>query len=165
MIRPQPPGFTLENAFENASGALGREVIEFWLANHAVGAHEVERRVHEIVFVARSPNGAIAGVCTAYRELVRMLDNTFLSYRTFVAPAHRTSDLAIAMLQRTIAFFEERFVANVDRRAVGLFLVVENPLLIKYRNEAIWPTSRLTYVGNDSAGRPCRVRYFRGATL
>ncbi len=156
---------TLVEVFERVDEALGREIAAFWVEHGALASEEGLVRARQVAFVARRADGRIAAVCTAYLDDVPALGMRLFHFRTFVAAAHRRTDLARSMIHATFELLERRYVSGVDRRSPGMFLVLENRDVQQTRDECIWPTTRLVYVGSTADGRPCRVRYFRGATI
>ncbi len=156
----------LQRVWQSLTEALTQEIVEFWLAQGAVRDREVAlQRVTQVVFVARSESGELVAVNTAYQRHHEQLDLSFYYVRAFVAEPARRSQLAVVMLRRLQSFFDELFQMGALSPAVGLFLEVENPVIKKFRNEAIWPTTKFVYVGQNARGDHQRVYYFDDARI
>ena len=52
-----------------------------------------------------------------------------------------------------------------DLVPIGVITLVENEALKQHRNEAIWPASKMVYIGNSREGHHIRVYYFAGARI
>ncbi len=156
----------LQRVWQSLNENLTQEIVEFWLAQGAVRDRDVAlQRAKQVVFVARSEAGALVAVNTAYLQHNEQLDLSFYYVRAFVAEPARRSQLAVIMLRRLQKFFNELFQMGSLSPAVGLFLEVENPAIKKFRNEAIWPTTKFVYMGRNARGDHQRAYYFDGATI
>lgn len=140
-------------------------VIDLWTREGAMARPVAEARVSEVEFVAIDERDGVVGVSTVYLQRDPLLRIELWHYRTFVARAHRESDLAMLLLYRTRDDLQERFVNGTDTRAAGIIFYLQNEVLKRVRNEAIWSTSRFAFVGEDERGAHRRVYYFPGAIL
>jgi hypothetical protein len=141
-------------------------VIAFWADERVpIAAPEARKRAHEVLFVALHEDDGLVGLCTVYLQRNDQLRMDLWHYRTFIARAHRESDLAFHLLHKSREHLRRRFASGADNRAAGMMIEVENPLLKKYRNEAVWPTSQFTFIGENERGHHCRVYFFPGARV
>lgn len=159
-------GYSVQIAWGAVTPELREEIIGLWLSEHALPNREAcDARVGEVVAVGRGPDGRIIAITTAYRRFNQMLDCTLFYFRGFVAAEARQSGIGRAVLNAVIEYFEARFQAGDETLAKGIFLVIENEMLMKVRNEGLWPETRFVYVGKNDAGHHLRVRYFEGARV
>lgn len=161
-----PEGYRLENVWESKSQELRDEIVRFWLASAALPARDrAVERVDQVIFIVRHGEGGIAGVSTVYKRFNAQLNGTFYCFRCFVAEAHRQENLGAVLLLAARDFLNERFSSGKDPGAIGLFVEVENERLRRLRNQAIWPYSKLVFVGKNARGDHLRVYYFDGARI
>jgi GNAT superfamily N-acetyltransferase len=142
------------------------QVRGLWRSTGVLDATTIEERIPEVLMVAVSEDrDQVIGINTSYLVTPPALNLPVWAYRTFVDPSHRESDVAILMLQAAIEWHEARFVSGEDRSGLGVYMEVENPIIKRYRNEAVWPSTRMSFVGWGPLGEHCRVRYFEGARI
>lgn len=166
MDRPPLEGFRSHNLREDRQSTLIEKVIELWLAHKVLSEPQARQRAEELLFVAVDErNEAIAGVCTTYLRTPPALKLPLWHFRTFVGPEYRQKDVAFHLLHLAIEFHESRFASGADNSGRGLYMEIENPIIQRHRNEAVWPSSRLVFVGYNARGDHCRVRYFPGARI
>jgi hypothetical protein len=87
------------------------------------------------------------------------------NYRTFVGSAHRMSNLAAQLIIRNRDQLESRFESGEDTRAQGVLFDLENEGMQRHLNNAYWPPSDFTFIGENPRGHHRRVHYFRGARV
>jgi hypothetical protein len=139
------------------------DVLALWAADGAVPEAEAGRRVHEVLMVAIERDTGLAGVSTVYLQRNAQLRMDLWHYRTYVAPAHRHSQLAIQQLWHSRDHLKERYLGGEDTRASGMIMEVENEGLRRYFNKAYWLYSDFTFIGENERGDHVRVHYFPGA--
>jgi len=161
-----PEGFSIENVRSEKSPALKEEITAFWLHEGALGDRDATmQRVEQVIFIVRNEAGEIAGVCTVYEYYYKRLENYFYYYRTFIGAAYRKIQLAKILLRTTRDYLNRQFVSGENTRVIGMLLVVENEMLKKYRNEAVWKKTGFVYIGKNSRGDHMRIFYFEGARI
>ena len=74
-----------------------------------------------MVFVVRSLDRKIVGICTAKEIFSERLNNHVYFYRTLIDPDHRRHGLAIDLLIKTRDFLEARFKQEEEREPIGSF--------------------------------------------
>ncbi len=165
MTEPADP-YRLHNAWQSIDDALGEEVIDFWQRHGALPSADIARqRLAEIVLLARAGDETLAAVSSVKVRAHPGLGHKFYSFRCFVAPDHRRSLLAARLICGAFDFFDQKFRAGANPDVIGMIAEVENRVLNREHNQAIWPHSGFVFVGYDSAGRHVRVRYFQGARI
>ncbi|MCA9994800.1 MAG: hypothetical protein KDE56_03565 [Anaerolineales bacterium] len=158
--------YTLQNVWEEKSDDLKEEIIDFWLSERALGSREqAEKRVNEVVFVARDSFGEIAGICTAYAQQNLQLRHNFYHYRTFVAAAHRKGNIGIRLLVEARDYFNGRFTQGHNPDIIGIIIEIENKEVSRHFTAAIWPRTGFVFVGYNQRGDHVRVYYFDEAHI
>ncbi|MFV2068327.1 MAG: hypothetical protein ACC645_15265 [Pirellulales bacterium] len=153
--------------------AVREDVVRFWLAESALpDLAAAQARAHQLVVVARDPNGQVAGVSTAVPTYIDRLGMKCFFYRTFVGRAHRahglrSTDLVWKILRESYRLLSERFRVGCDSDVLGLYAEIENPTIMRVRNDAIWRESGMNFVfiGRTQEGQHVRVWYFDGARI
>lgn len=158
--------FEIENVRESGNQELIQRAIERWQSDGVISADEARRRARQLLLVATSKdNATVAGMATTYLHTAPRLGLPLWHMRAYVAPEFRQQDIGIRMLFETLDHHRRQFESGADTRGLGLYMEIENPHIKKHRNEAIWPTTRLAFVGVNAKGDHCRVCYFDGARL
>lgn len=166
MTERELTGFRIENVRHPPNPARVSQAVDLWLREGVLPEAEAKRRASELLLVALEEDSELAvGVCTTYLQTHPGLRMPLWYFRTFVAEAQREKDIAFHLLHAARDFHEQQFVSGADRSGRGLYMEIENPLIQRYRNEAVWPSSRMTFVGYNKRGDHCRVYYFSGARL
>lgn len=127
---------------------------------------KIEQRLNQVVHVVES-EGTVVGVSTAYKAYIKQLSNYLYAFRCFIAPQFRVPGLTSAVIVKTRDYLEEIHLQDGpdSERCVGVITLVENDRIMQYRREAIWPTSKMVYIGNSPKGKHIRVYYFKGARI
>lgn len=180
MNRQPLEGFRMHNVREDRQESIIEQAIKLWLAQKVLTEEQARQRAEELLFIAQlEHDGAaddegeeendkgsrIAGICTTYLRTPPTLKMPLWHFRTFVAPEYRQNDIAFHLLHLAIEYHESRFTSGADTSGRGLYMEIENPIIQRHRNEAVWPSSGMTFVGYNVRGDHCRVRYFPGAVI
>lgn len=147
------------------AGVDGGAAVALWSRFGALSPAEAERRASEVEFVAVDEEDGVVGLSTVYLDRRPQLRMDLWHYRTYVHPDHRQSDLAFLLIHTTLERLEGRFVAGEDERAPGMVFELQNELLKRSRNEAVWPTTGFVFIGENPRGDHVYVRYFAGAEV
>lgn len=143
-------------------------VKQFWKRNlPSVTEEQINTRLFQVVIVASTPEGEVVGVSTSYKAHIKHLKNNFYAFRCLIEPNYRIPGLMEVILLRTRDFMEE--ISQTDEpegeRCIGLITLVENDRIMKHRTEAIWPASKMVYIGNSPKGYHIRAYYFKKALI
>lgn len=131
-----------------------------------LSADDLDKRARQAVWVIVTPEGTVVGVSTCYKAYIDQLKNDLYVFRCFIDPAFRIPGLPSTLLVRTRDLLEEDFISGKDTSGcIGLITLVENEQIMKTRNEAVWPASKMIFMGNSPKGYPLRVYYFRKALI
>lgn len=160
-MRELPEGFRID-VFSEQEAIEPEDVIGLWAAEGKLSEEQARERIAEILLVSVAPDGALAGVATAYIGRDPVLNLNLWHYRTLVAPAHRQSNLAASMAVAARDHLERLYVSGADTRAAGILSEVHSPAL-KQLGRAVWRQTGFTFLGEDAQGSHIRVHYFPGA--
>ncbi len=157
-----------ENVWQKMSPTLIQEVINFWDVNQMIKpGFSSEERAQQVVLILRSEmDNKIVGLTTAGVVTFKQLNSkNFYLYRSIILPGYRHPGLTSKLIVETRDFLELANSHEVLNPCIGILTFVENPRIQQFRREAIWPASKMAYIGMDKQGRHIRVYYFRGATI
>lgn len=166
MIQQPLEGFCMRNVREDRKPQLVEQVIALWLEHKVLNEEQARKRAEELLFVVvEEETDRLVGICTTYLATPSSLKVPLWYFRTFVVPEFRQNNIAFHLLHLAFDFHETQFTAGNDARGRGLYMEIENPVIQRHRNEAIWPSSQMVFVGYNARGDHCRVRYFPGARV
>lgn len=156
----------ISNVWMNVSPGLANEIVSFWMVNRmlpeGIDAHA---RSKQVVLVIRN-KGKIVGLTSAEIVRYRQLNNNlFYFFRMIVLPEIQLPGIGSKMVVETRDFLESQAEKQMTNKCIGMITIVENPQLVATRNQAVWPSSKMVYIGNDKHGHHIRVYYFKGAKI
>jgi hypothetical protein len=162
------PRFAYQVVWQQSDPALADELVAFWRHHGAIVDEQVaRRRAGQVVAVARSTRGGLAGVCTAMHRELPDLGQPVYYYRTFVAPPYRHGLIVRRLLAIAVAELEAFSRSQPERGAAGIYLELENPVFGRHLRQAVWPAKGLefVYIGRTSHGLERRILWFRHARI
>jgi hypothetical protein len=123
---------------------------------------EARSRIDQSIYIIKTAESKVVGISTAYKTYIQQLRNYLYAFRCFIAPDHRVPGLTSSLLVRTRDYLEEIHLQDGPEyeRCIGLITLVENDRIMEHRREAIWPASKMVYIGNSANGKHIRVYYF-----
>ena len=137
----------------------------FWRRERAFDdAAEVAKRLAQVVLYARTPDGGIAGVCTAIAMLPPRFGQPMYYYRAFIGKAWRATPLVRELMNRACDALEA-YARERGFPCIGVLLELENPRFYKTLRKPVWWNPRFYYVGMSERGLEVRAYYFDGAKL
>lgn len=160
------PQLEIENVWTRVSDDLQREIVDFWTSNKMLpqGVDPIERSKQVLLTVRNE--GKIVGLTSADLVRFRQLnDNLFYMFRMAVLQPFRVPGIESKLMVESRDILEHHAETQTVNKCIGVLVFVENPGLVEKRNEAVWPASKLTYIGNDKQGRHIRVYYFKGVRI
>jgi hypothetical protein len=163
-----PEGYRIEPFDGDGSGSASvapAEVLAMWEREGAMPTDVGRARIPEVLLVAVTEVGEIAGVCTTYLREVDQIRMDLWHTRIFIPKAHRATNLGLVLIERALRTHEERFASGEDSRGPGIAYVVENKGLRERFNQAFWLQPEATFIGENQVGHHVRVYYFPGATV
>lgn len=158
----------IENVWGRMSPELIREVINFWSDNSMLkpGFSHDERAKQVVLIIRNQEQNKIVGVSTAAMVTFKQLNsNNFYLYRSIILPRYRHPGLTSKVIVETRDFLEAFSKHDSINKCIGMLTFVENPRINQFRREAIWPASKMAFIGVDKEGRQIRVYYFKGAII
>ena len=142
------------------------DVLRLWAREGAVPAEEAQRRVQEVRVVGKERDDGVIGVSSVYLQHNPQLRTDLWHYRTYVARAHRNSNVAAQLLLSNLALLDERYASGEDTRAPGMLFELENEGLKRYYNQARFSLqAELLFIGENRKGDHVRIHYFPGARV
>lgn len=161
------PTLIFENLWQKNS-PVHENVKQLWKKHFpSLTEQQMEARLPQVVFALRTEDGEVVGVSTAHKAYIQQLKNRLYNFRCFIDPHYRIPGLASTLLVKTRDWLEKIHRADglEEERCIGMITLVENVRIMKFRNEAIWPASKMVYIGNSPKGYPIRVYYFKKAMI
>lgn len=155
----------LENVWQTDVSMIREQVRDVWQKHGGPVAGKAEERLQQLVFVVKNEAGDVVGISTAFKAYVKQLRNHFFAFRLMLVPGYRIPGLTSKLLVATRDFLESIHARDSNDMAIGLITLVENQAIKENRNEAIWPASKMVYIGNTKEGSHIRVYYFKGAHI
>jgi hypothetical protein len=140
-------------------------ILKFWRRENAIGDDgQAQQRLREVVLDARTPQGEVAGVCTAAPVTLPRLGQPMYYYRCFIGSDWRKTRLVSTLLIRAFEALED-YARNNGYPCIGVVLELENARFGETLRRPVWPSTGFIYVGKSARGLDLRLRYFRGARL
>jgi len=166
MFIEQIGDISIELVVNEHNKQLSDELVAYWLEEQVIASEsEAIERVKEVATIARDSNGNIVGVNSFFEDYSALLENHFLHHRSFVSKEHRKSTISVRLTTIGWEYFNKRFNDGLEKKFIGVITVVQNPNLVKYMTQAIWPYSNYVYIGSEPNGNPIRVWYFDNAKI
>jgi hypothetical protein len=163
MVSAESSKFDFVSVFGSENREIAEEVKNLWRENNILPETEMNERVKELAIIAKHFDGRLAGVTTVRKTQVPLLnDNYFFEFRCFIAPAFRQPALDTQLVVKTKQLLET--VISVDKPAIGLIMVVENPVLKRW-TKAVWAGADFYFAGFTTKGHHLRVSYFKNAMI
>jgi hypothetical protein len=162
------PQLIFENLWQKSNTSSHAGVKLLWKKHFPFLTDEqVAQRLAQVVFTLQTSTGEVMGVSTAHKAYIYQLKNQLYAFRCFIDPAYRIPGLTSTLIVKTRDWLEEIYMTDgkEEERCIGMITLVENERIMKYRNEAIWPASKMVYIGNSPKGFHIRAYYFKKALI
>ncbi len=159
-------GFSFHPTWGTGVGAEEQQnLTDFWLSQGALNSPEqASQRIEQVVLYARTAEGQVAGVGTAFEHVMPQIAQPLYYYRSFIGHQWRSTRLVYLLIKRAQKLLEEHARAS-DWPCIGLLLELENKRFGEKGRMPVWPHLDLVYVGKSPRGLELRVHYFPGARL
>jgi hypothetical protein len=161
------PKLDISYVWKKITPELQQEIVNFWMSNNMLKpeTNPLERSTQVVLTVRH--NNKIVGLTSAdFVRFHQLNDNLFYLFRMIVLPEFRIPGIESKLIVETRDHLEAfAQTQSTNDRCIGMLTFIENPELIAKRNEAVWPASKMVFIGKDKAGRPIRVYYFKGAMV
>jgi len=157
--------YELRLAWRRNDPAIERDAELFWRGNNALPRGEdVERRLSELCAVAYGADG-LAAVATARIRTIDFLRTKLAMLRVFVAPGARVQNLARRLTVLCRDALEIWSKQHPEEEVMGVGTVVQSRLVVKNAPFAVYPTTKMIFVGYTQEGYQVRVYWFTHATI
>lgn len=158
-----------ENVYLSLSEPITVGLRALWSGEEAItDERTIQSRLQEVVYViVDDDSGKVAGVSTAVKKKVRVLNENFLyEFRCYIGEKYRVAGLDVKLSRMTFDFLQQ-LASNDPEKPVGIFTVLENDYLKEQPvwRRAVWPEIQMYFMGFNKAGSPIRVHYFKGARI
>jgi hypothetical protein len=150
---------------EAISAELSKEIVKLWTEFAALQQPEAERRLSELVLVLKNKSGKVIGVSTVVKTLLPQIHNYVYAYRCFILPEFRAPALDTQMIVRTKNHLQEISELEMDKKCVGIMVIVQNETLKSQWRQAVWLGADMIFIGNTPQGHHIRVGYFKNARI
>lgn len=145
---------------------LAQELVAFWQEQKAViDPATAQRRVEQVVCIARDETGALCGVGTALLKIIPRLRQPTYYYRQFFAKALRGQHQELAFFQRCKQVLQQYNAGLKHPESLGILLEIENPKIAAAYRRAVEPGFEAVFIGYSPRGLQLRVSYFDDAIL
>ena len=122
------PIFTIEKAPRPITKTLSSEILSLWESENA-GISNLDERLAEIRYVARSEEGDLAGVCSCTVDQGIFNGLHFHAMRVLVASAFRQKLLAFELLAYLVEELSDNRHGKFKIGPVGVKVVIQNPIV------------------------------------
>jgi hypothetical protein len=160
------PELQINNVWMKVNTGLAQEIVDFWQSNNMLNPQvdPVERAL-QVVLTIRHQNKIVGLTSTDLIRFQQLNNNIFYLFRMAVLQPYQVPGIGSKAIVETREILEAYATGQTTNKAIGMLTFVENPELIAKRNEAVWPASKMVYIGNDKQGRHIRVCYFKGVKI
>jgi len=152
-------------AWHMGDPAIERDAELFWRANRALpSGSDTGARLSELCAVAYLGD-ELVGVATASIRTIDFLRSKLAMFRCLVAPSARNNQVASRLGVYSRDLLEAWSKANPDEGVMGLGAVIQSRALVKNNPYAVYPDTKLAFVGYTQEGYQMRVYWFAHATI
>jgi|APTNR8051073442_1049403.scaffolds.fasta_scaffold00032_96 hypothetical protein len=162
------PELIFENLWQRNDSSFYPKIKQLWKHHFPFLTEEqMNGRLRQLVIVVSNRVGEVVGVSTCFKVYVKQLRNHMYAFRIFIVPEYRIPGLTEIIMLKTRDFMEgiSQEGGQENTRCLGMITIVENERIMKNRTEAIWPASKMVYIGNSPQGHHMRVCYFKKAMI
>ena len=155
----------LRQAWRKGNPSIERDAELFWRANHALPqGTDIGNRLSELCGAAYVDGQPLA-ISTSSIRNVDFLRTRLAMYRVFVSPDARVAKVASKLTLFSRDLLETWSREHQDEGIMGMGAVIQSRALVKNDRAAIWPDSKLTFVGYTQEGYQMRVYWFAHSTV
>ncbi len=147
------------------AAGIERDVIDFWQRNNMLPAKaSLEDRLGQLCACAYD-GGQLIGLATAHIRDVDFLRARLAMFRCSVDKGARQKRLATALSLYAFDVLERWSLDHPEEQLMGVGAVIQSRALVEHDNRAVWPDTKLTFVGYTNDGHQFRVRWFAHGTI
>lgn len=155
---------TIHFVYQQLSQKEKNEIIQFWIMEGALNKEQADKRVDQVVMVAKDEDGRILGVSTILKYVYKPIGQQFWFFRAFVGAKSRHQGIALQFTLEVKSHLNQRFEEGKDSDVVGILMKVESPILKKTLPQGTWKRSQFHFVGKENDAH-VRISYFENATI
>jgi hypothetical protein len=160
------PQLDISYVWRNVTPDLQKDIIDFWISHQILRPEtDAQERAQQVVLTVRHDRKIVGLTSADLVSFHQLNDNIFYNFRMIVLPEFRIPGIESKLIVETRDRLEAYSQSQTNTRPIGMLTFVENVELKAKRNEAVWPASKMVFIGMDKAGRHIRVYYFRGARI
>lgn len=157
--------FSFHTVTEGISPEVASDVVKIWNEFAGLDPAEAQRRLGELVMVAKTSTGQVVGISTAIKTYVQQIQNYVYVYRCFILPEFRAPALDTQMIVQTKNHLHKISKLDTDKKCVGIMVIVQNEILKKNWRQAVWRGADMIYMGDTPQGDHMRIGYFKGVRI
>jgi hypothetical protein len=155
----------LRTAWRRHDPAIERDAELFWRAQRALRADtDVDRRLAELCACAYCDNELVALATASIRE-IPPLRCKLAMFRCLVAPEARTLRIASQIAVYARDLLETWSRDNPVEEVLGLGAIIQSRILVETNTHAIYPDTKLAFIGYTQEGYQMRVYWFAHARI
>lgn len=159
-----PAGYRIDVLDKPLSGADADRAVALWLQMGLLSEADARERVAQVVVTASAPDGALCGLLTSFQAPVDPVRSNMHWVRMAVSPKHRQQSIPSLMTRGFTEKLQQRHDNGELQNSLGVFAVVQNEKMRKYRNDAVCPVAEMAFIGESPQGYQMRVAYLDGIT-
>lgn len=156
------PGYRIELLDGEPDADLSDSLVAFWTGAGALDEPRARQRLTQVLCVVYGPDGAIAGVNSAFEDMAPLIKRRLWMYRRFLAPQVPAA-VEAAMLGGAYEVLAKRYQATESGPA-GLCAVIADRAIIERDRRPVWD-HYCVCAGYTDSGEQVRVAYFIGARV
>jgi len=154
-------GYRLSGMYGRAPARDAADIVRMWIDAGVLLPAEAQRRVSEVVVVARAPDGQVAGVNTVYVADAPGDRGAWYFYRTYVRPEHR--GVAGVPTRMVALALQELRVHPHPQAPRGVVIITENAKLMRRGAMSRLEGLGFHLLGSDARGLDVWCHRFDGA--
>jgi hypothetical protein len=164
-LDPANPPADFRPAWGIADPAIARDAIAFWQRNNMLPSKaSVEDRLAQVVACAYDGDTMIA-IATANVRDVDFLRAKLAMFRCSIDKTARQRRVATTLSLYAFDVLERWSLDHPEAELMGIGSVIQSRALVEHDNHAVWPDTKLTFVGYTNDGYQFRVRWFAHGTI
>jgi len=152
-------------AWQLADSQIAQDAVAFWERNNMLSPNaSVEERLSQVVCAAYD-EGQMIAIATANIREVDFLRANLAMFRVSVDRNARHKRVSTALSLYAFDVLERWSQEHPEAQLMGIGAVIQSRALVEHDNHAVWPDTKLTFVGYTNDGYQFRVRWFPHGTI
>ena len=144
---------------------MEKDALAFW---KRTGVFKSEAKMAERLpqlCVLTYDGDELVAVSTAALRHIKLLNCRMAMHSVAVAPGARSQHTSTNTTLATIALLEQWSLDHPEEAVMGVGAIIQSELLVQNRRQAVWPNTKLTFIGFTAQGEQFRVVWFKHATV